>query len=268
MAEGGFVYVGLGGGPNGDLIDWWIYDIAHDSWTQGPNVPGEHRHHPYQFGIDGKIYVAFGHGPDIYNDIYRYDPQTTDWTAMRVLPAEGRVAGTQFAYNGKGYVLSGDGDDHLSMETGEFWEYDPNTNIWTALPPHPSASRWAPASFVLDDHVYIIGGMSLTIGGNYEYVKEVYKYDLNTTSSVGSVASGENDHIKISSNPVVDQFYWMFESEHREPYQAFILDQPGRVILQGVVANDMISTNDWASGYYYLLVHGDGYIKTVEFYKN
>jgi len=60
------------------------------------------------------------------------------------------VAGTQFSYNGFGYVLSGDGDNHGSMNTGEFWAYDPVTDTWDELPPHPEGSRWAPASFIID----------------------------------------------------------------------------------------------------------------------
>ena len=83
------------------------------------------------------------------------------------------MAGTQFSYEGIGYVLSGDGDDHRSMETGEFWAYDPIENAWSQGPPHPGGSRWAPASFIIDGEVYLINGTSFR-----RYVTDVYKYDL------------------------------------------------------------------------------------------
>jgi len=181
IAEGDKVFVGLGGGPNGDMDDWWEYDMATDSWSQKPDFPGSERHHPYQFGIDGMIYVGFGHnGPNIYNEMYRYDPSTEAWTEVASLPAEGRVAGTQFAHNGMGYALSGDGEDHSSMEEGELWQYDPTADAWFQWPSHPGMSRWAPASFVLNDEVYLINGMSYD-PGEFDYMESNWKLAMQPT---------------------------------------------------------------------------------------
>lgn len=175
VAEGDKIFVGLGGGPNGDMNDWWEYDIPSDTWSQKPDFPGSVRHHPYQFGIDGLIYVGFGHnGPFIYNDWYVYDPVAETWEERATLPAEGRVAGTQLAHNGMGYALSGDGDDHNSMETGELWQYDPIADAWYAWPPHPGMSRWAPASFVLNDEIYLINGMSMD-PGSFDFMATNWK---------------------------------------------------------------------------------------------
>lgn len=178
IAEAGKVYVGLGGSANGDLGDWWEYDIATDTWSQKPDFPGSDRHHPYQFGIDGDIYVGFGHnGPNIYNEMYRYEPATEQWTEVASLPAEGRVAGTQFSHAGKGYALSGDGDDHSSMDEGEFWQYDPSADAWYQWPSHPGMSRWAPASFVLNDEVYLVNGMSYD-PGEFDYMASNWKLSM------------------------------------------------------------------------------------------
>jgi len=179
VAQDGKVFVGLGGGgSSGNKNDWWEYDIATDTWSQKPNFPSAPRHHPFQFGIDGFIYVGFGHGNGfISNQWYQYDPVNETWLEVQTLPAEGRVAGTQFSHNGLGYILSGDGQDHLSMEEGEFWSYDPIVDEWTQLLSHPSKSRWAPASFVINDEVYLING-DIYINNNYVYQTEVYKYSL------------------------------------------------------------------------------------------
>jgi len=203
VANNGKVYVGLGGSAFGDLDDWWIYDIATDSWEIGARFPGLARHHPYQFGIGEFVYVGFGHGgPNIFNEWYRYDPATNMWDEVATLPAEGRVAGQQFSWNGKGYVLSGEGDDHSAMEEGEFWEYDPELDVWTELPPHPGTSRWAPASFVLNDEVYLFNGIVYGFGPPTS-MSEAYKYNLNQgLSSTSNVE--ETLNITIQPNPAND----------------------------------------------------------------
>lgn len=173
----GQVFVGLGSNADdGNLGDWWGYDIAADSWSElAPFTAGD-RHHPFYFGIDGIAYVGMGHGDTqngaltIYGDFHAYDPATDSWTALNDFPGEARVAGTQFAVNGKGYVLSGDGDNHGPLDYGEFWEYNPATDTWAELEPHPGGARWAPGSFVLGCHAYLTGGL--------EGVTDVYHHDL------------------------------------------------------------------------------------------
>ena len=182
------IHVGLGDGAPGNLNDWWIYDVASDSWTEGPEFPSTPRHHPFYFGLGEFSYAGLGHSdaadvfqllsgvPQIERDWYRFDDSTQEWerqadfTSYSVLSSrkeevssEARVAGTQFSIEGPllsppsdvslGFVLSGDGDDHRTMQTGEFHAFHPATNdepsFWQELPPHPGTSRWAPGSFVM-----------------------------------------------------------------------------------------------------------------------
>lgn len=77
------------------------------------------------------------------------------------ITSEGRVAGTQGKINDceLGFVLSGDGDDHGWMKHGEFHLYDPESDTWMALPPHPGFSRWAPGSFVIGKRVFFTSGV-------------------------------------------------------------------------------------------------------------
>lgn len=155
------LFVGLGDGPTGNLKDWWEFDLNSRQWTQHPDIPGLPRHHPFQFIAGGKVFAGMGHGQGaIYNDWYQFDLNTNTWITMNPFPGEARVAGTQFDHNGYGYVLSGDGSDHNYMDTGEFWKYDPDTDTWQELPPHPGISRWAPGSFVIEDEVFFIGGQN------------------------------------------------------------------------------------------------------------
>src|SRR5687767_246561 len=158
VANNGKIFVGLGAGNIGNMKDWWEYDIASDQWTQKTDFPDLKRHHPYQFAAGDYVYTGFGHGERIFKEWYRYDAVTDTWEQMADIPDEGRVAGTQFSYNDRGYVLSGDGNDHLPMEEGEFYEYDPEKNTWQQLPSHPGKSRWAPASFIIDGVAYLFNG--------------------------------------------------------------------------------------------------------------
>lgn len=201
IAHNDKVFVGLGGGNFGNLNDWWIYDIATDTWEQGTNFPSSVRHHPYQFAMGDYIYAGLGHGASIYNTWYRYDPSTDSWDQMESLPGEGRVAGQQFDWNGKGYILSGEGNDHLAMQEGEFWEYDPATDSWTEMPAHPSTSRWAPASFVIENEVYLFNGIVYGFGPP-ESVEEAYKYNLAPLSSTEDL--DKTLDLKVYPNPARD----------------------------------------------------------------
>ena len=222
IAHNGKVFVGLGGGGGslGNLKDWWEYDIASNTWSQKDDLPSLRRHHPYQFGIGDYVYTGFGHGDGIFNDWFRYDIAGETWTQVATLPAEGRVAGTQFSYDGLGYVLSGDGDDHGSMNTGEFWAYDPVTDTWDELPSHPEGSRWAPASFIINGEVYIINGTSFS-----QYVTQIYKFDLNPVLSTHELT---NSSIRIYPNPAIDIIN--IDLPKNLNYQANLHDLNGRLI--------------------------------------
>jgi hypothetical protein len=221
IAHNGKVFVGLGSSSSGNMNDWWEYDITLNTWSQKDDLPSLSRHHPYQFGIDDYVYTGFGHGNAIFNDWFRYDIAGETWTQVATLPAEGRVAGTQFSYNGLGYVLSGDGDNHNSMNTGEFWAYDPVTDAWDELPPHPEGSRWAPASFIIDGEVYIINGTSVS-----EYVTEIYKFDLNSVLSTHELT---NSTVSIYPNPAIDIIN--IDVPRNIKYDANLYDLQGRLII-------------------------------------
>ena len=184
------IYVGCGSNNNGNLGDWWEYDITNDSKKKKSDIPGNERHHPFYFGIDNYAYVGFGHGTlpgpgsnssgsYIYNDFYRYNPSNDSWIQLNNFPSESRVAGTQFSYNNKGYILSGDGNDHGPLDTGEFWEYDPISDLWNQLPSHPGEAIWAPGNFVIGCDVYFLLGQNNNPPTTTLPVA-VYKYKLSS----------------------------------------------------------------------------------------
>jgi N-acetylneuraminic acid mutarotase len=201
VASNGKIFVGQGNNSNGNLTDWWEYDIATDTWSQKTEFPGLRRHHPYMFASGDYVYTGLGHGNGaIYRDWYRYDPATETWDQMADIPGEGRVAGTQFSYNNTGFVLSGDGDDHFSMETGEFWSYNPEADSWLELPPHPGKSRWAPSSFIIDGEVYLFNGTSYFDGVGSVYQTDSYKFSLDSLFT-SNFEIGDPDKLIVYPNP-------------------------------------------------------------------
>lgn len=240
------IYMGMGNNTE-NLNDWWEYDIPTDTWTQKDDLPGATRHHPFYFGIDGIAYVGFGHGDNsngqlsIYKDFYMFDPATDEWTQLNDFPGEARVAGTQFDHNGKGYVLSGDGDDHSHMEEGEFWEYDPLTDSWTQLTSHPGpSSRWAPGSFVVDNYVYLMCGLS----------SATLESDMMRFPLEGAVGVTANILEQLSVYPNPANTTLTINADLNTFDEIRILNTYGQAVRQ--VFTNRLNVSDLAPGLYYL----------------
>lgn len=258
VANQGKIFVGMGG-SNGNLNDWWEYDIATDTWSEKPDFPDLPRHHPYQFAVGDYVYTGLGHGSsingnlNIFDEWYRYDPQTEAWDQMATLPAEGRVAGTQFSYGGKGYVLSGDGDNHNFMSTGEFWEYDPILDEWTSLPPHPNTSRWAPTSFVIDDYVYFMTGLAQSLVEDLN----VYRYYLGEGDPPTSVEELTNEQLVISPNPAQDEINIQLVEASSVFKSLSLFNLNGQLILEKTGLNNnriSLDIENIPTGVYYLKI--------------
>ncbi len=241
------IYMGMGNNTE-NLNDWWEYDIPTDTWTQKDDLPGSTRHHPFYFGIDGIAYVGFGHGNNsngqlsIYNDFYKFDPATDEWTQLNDFPGEARVAGTQFDHNGKGYILSGDGDDHSHMEEGEFWEYDPLTDDWFQMPSHPGpSSRWAPGSFVVDNYVYFMCGLS-----SEQLESDMMRFPLD--GAVGITDAGSKAGLSVYPNPVNTTL--TIDADLTSFKEMRLVNTYGQVVRQ--VVTKRLNVSDLAPGVYYL----------------
>lgn len=205
LALNGKLYVGAGSASS-NLKDFWEYDIDTDTWTRLLDFPSTARHHPYHFAINDKVYIGLGHGSQtingeiIYRDFYGYDPIEGEWERIADIPGQGRVAGTQFSHNDKGYVLSGDGEDHWTIATGEFWQYDPQVDLWEELPPHPGNSLWAPGSFVIDDNVYFLGGYHNNFAS---FPTDVWTYNMGEPSTSTTDVEAPST-IDVFPNPAID----------------------------------------------------------------
>lgn len=259
----GLIIVGMGLSDLGNRKDFWLYEIETKEWTQIADYPSDIRHHPYHFSIGDFHYVGLGHGPELYKEWYRYDASADTWEEMAELPGEGRVAGTQFSWGGKGFVLSGNGEDHESMDTGEFYMYDPELNAWEELTPHPGTSRWAPASFILNDEVYIINGLTLVPDLGYRPVDEVYKYPLNPVSNV---VEAEEIDFEIYPNPASGFIHIETDSKFESTDMVEITDVAGKVVMR-TAAKQLIQVSSLSKGVYQLSLTKGNAKSTKQFVK-
>ena len=252
------IYVGLGDDFLGDLDDWHIYDMNTDTWTQADDIPGPGRHHPFMFPAGDHIYAGMGHsGPTIYDDWYMFNTDTDEWVEMEDFPGESRVAGTQFGHQGKGYVLSGDGSNHDFMETGEFWEYNPQTDSWTELTPHPGVSRWAPGSFVIDGAVYFLAGENRV---TEEVMNDMWVYQLSSPSSTNEVAN--QSQLQLYPNPATDILNIKYNLASDNTLRIF--NTNGQMVHQEVLAanNSAIDVSSLSSGIYTITLETESAVST------
>lgn len=235
VAAGDKIYVGTGGGEVDNLKDFWRFDIASNTWEKLPDLPGYKRHHPFYFGIGDSVYVGFGHGTDIveskviYRDFYRYSPSLNSWSRLADFPGEARVAGTQFSHRGKGYIMHGDGDDHTSLETGEFWAYDPLTDKWQQMPAMPGSGRWAPGVFVIGDSVFVSGGR-IYDGSSFFNMEDLWMYSLAQVSE-----THEQDlpsEWQVFPNPAHEILYFQVNAAMPAHAQARLYNLQGQEVFQ------------------------------------
>ncbi|GAB5466066.1 MAG: hypothetical protein Kapaf2KO_15020 [Candidatus Kapaibacteriales bacterium] len=256
VAEAGKIVVGWGNNSQvGNMNDFWMYDIASDTWEKMPDPPAPPRHHPFMFGIDGVVYVGLGHGTEngnlkIYNDFYKWEiGVSVVWEKMDDFPGEARVAGTQFNFGGKGYVLSGHGDDHWNTEYGDFWEYDPGTNTWDSLPPHPGiSSRWAPGNFVIDSRVYLLGGQLVT----EQLTSVVNSFPLAASSVENEEILAMEEQPRLSGKTVFIPEQWLEASN-----SVTVFDLNGRPVVSEALNSNEINLSSLNRGTY-LLAGADG----------
>ena len=100
------------------------------TWTQKANLVGGGREYAAGFAIGNKGYIGAGTG---YNDFWEYDPATNTWTQKANFAGGTRLGPTGFSIGNKGYIGTGYYKNNalVTFYYKDFWEFDPNTNIWT-----------------------------------------------------------------------------------------------------------------------------------------
>jgi hypothetical protein len=155
------------------------YDSATDTWTYKASMPTPRA----VFAIavyQNKIYCIGGKTSNDYTGVNEvYDPATNMWETKTPMP-KARSWLTANVVNGKIYLMGGYPDSTLNEV------YDPATDSWTTKTPAPNALIFGfdkPASAVISDKVYVIGGISQD--QSYD-LNQIYDTETDIWRSVAS----------------------------------------------------------------------------------
>ena len=122
------------------------------------------------------IYVTGGSKPGNLHMVTAYDTRTKKWSEPTRLPT-GLNHSEAATHDGNLYLAGGylDGED----PTTNVWQYDPQSDKWTQLPPLIQATA-AGATVAIGDKLYVAGGAPQTFGvsGPIAPYSELQIYDF------------------------------------------------------------------------------------------
>ncbi len=173
VAVGGEVY--LIGGFNdtaGVVPDVWVYDIADDSWSAGPELPGP-VHHVNAAVVGGKIYLLgglTGLSFDPTGFVLEHTPGGADWLEKTGMPAGAERGSSAVGVIGDLIYIAG-GSAGGSVDTALL--YDTVADSWDTIADLPEPLDHLVGAAV-GDEFFAIGGRS---DGITAVRSKVYRYD-------------------------------------------------------------------------------------------
>jgi len=190
VEHGGKIYVLGGRGPGGTGIysttlmnELEVYDTEANTWQTLPPMPtaraglGAAIVGNTLYAIGGRVGWAGGvlKMGQVVNTVEAYDINTGRWTTKSPLPTP-RSDLVVLAHGGKIYAIGGwDGTSNSGGDLATVEVYDPGKDRWTKLPSSMPTPRTAAAGAVLDNSIYVVGGMQGMVGPSTELpVAEAY----------------------------------------------------------------------------------------------
>jgi len=141
-------------------------------WTSNVDIEGLGRDDAVAFTFNSIIYLGTGNhgGFSQSNVFYGYDTKTSEWISVPVFPGVARQYSTFQTIEEKAYLIGGV-DSNLNP-LNEVWEFDMIEQIWTQKNNFPFQARWASASFMFDDLIYVGTGRD-----TIQHFNDFWRYD-------------------------------------------------------------------------------------------
>ncbi|MFI1092451.1 carboxypeptidase regulatory-like domain-containing protein [Streptomyces sp. NPDC020917] len=189
---GGKIYI-VGGCLGGDCAktDVQVYDPAANSWSSGPAYP-ERIAWLGCGAIEDKLYCAGGWNGLGSTHAYSYDPASAAWTPVADLPID--LWGMGYSVSAGKLLVSGGVTDHNSVLTNQGFAYDPEADVWAALP-NSNNTLFRSGSAC---GFYKIGG---TAGNNYGSKKAELLPGYDQCAATGDVPWLSLDKTEVTIQP-------------------------------------------------------------------
>ena len=143
-------------------------------WSGKTVLPAEGKERSFAIaGVLGNdAYIGMGVDQDgnFLRDMWKYNTITQRLTRLGNFPFPGLKYPAFVQTNSKFYLMGGD-HGVFPNKSNSFYEYDPTTDVWTALPDFPGQARASAKAVVVNSEIYLFFGGS----------SEAYKY--NTVSA-------------------------------------------------------------------------------------
>lgn len=255
----GTAYVGTGA-RNGSGVSntMYAYNPGNDAWTQMANYPGPQGINMTGFALDSFGYAGIGQNGAgaFYNDFYRYNPSNNSWLQIAPYPGKQRCAPTCFVLNGKAYVGGGVTTvSSIPYNLGDFYEYDPATNIWAAVPGFPGTPRQYATPLVLNNVAYAVGGFNDDGGLFYNLVCEFGT--CNQLTAILPIGGGTTKSgIEIYPNPSTNDVNVKINDEVNGEVKFEVVSIDGKLIKAGITMQNSFrfSGSNLADGLYILTI--------------
>jgi prepilin-type N-terminal cleavage/methylation domain-containing protein len=180
-------YIGTGWGFDGEnnvtLKSFKEYDPDSNTWTAKTDIPIA-RGEAVGFSIDtdndgipDKGYIGTGGNGGAWctgtkSDFWRYDPVSNTWANRAPFGGGKRERAVGFSIGNRGYIGTGSsyepdgGGGYNCVYFDDFYEYNPDSNLWTPKANFPGGKTWNAVGFSIGNKGYIL---NMTSKALYEY---------------------------------------------------------------------------------------------------
>ena len=201
-------YMGTGSYVAGSNLtfsrDVWEFDPVANTWSQKADFGGNIRTGTLNFTVGSFGYA--GCGADqfaVYNDFWQFDPVANTWTQIAYFPGTPRVYGHGFGmdtvgFAGMGRTFTAAGS---TVTYNDLYEYNPNSNTWTAKNNFPGTTRSFASTFRIGNFNYLLAGQS----GNP--TNQLWQYDASADTWASKSSFPAGNRIGMTTLVIQDTAY-------------------------------------------------------------
>lgn len=182
----------------------WQYSPATDSWTQKSNCPIPIT--TVMGGCDfttnsaGYLCLTPGYVSNTSTYLWEYEPVSDVWVQKANFPGISRSSASAIGVNNKGYYGTGaysSGSFHTTLN--DWWEYDPNNDIWTSKTSLPDTGRAGSFVFVVGNRAYL--GCGIINPQTFpDMTKDLWEYTPDSATGISEL-NETGLIVSVSPNP-------------------------------------------------------------------